>query len=257
MQAGHLRTLNPFKAIAHALRSVITYRRTAAAIGAIWAPVLIVSGILQSMVGAADSSAPRLDTAALVQVASFVVGLIAAGSMAVSWHRFILRDEVSSPARLDAPVWRYIATMVVVALGMLFVAFILNVLTRYLALAIGSLAWLFNIMATLALGVSGFRLLIRLPAIALGRQDFTFRDAWRASEGYFWPVFGTFMLYAAVLLAILLVVIGVYSLIPTPDSLVGSLVLHLVMTPVTLFQILFGASVFTSLYGFFVERRDF
>ena len=112
-------------------------------------------------------------------------------------------------------------------------------------------------LSTIAAGGAVTRASIKLPAVALVNKDFRFRDAWAASEGNFWPCVGVFLLNAAILLAILLVltiIAGVLGRISEGLSLSFQLVAVAVLQ---LFYAIFNASIFTSLYGFFVERRDF
>jgi putative flippase GtrA len=101
------------------------------------------------------------------------------------------------------------------------------------------------------------RLSIKLPAVALGRSDFTFRDAWTSSADNFWQLLGVFLLNAAIVFGTLLVLILVVNGIGEISPAAAQAVAVVVDTALKLFLTLFNASIFTSLYGFFVERRDF
>ena len=111
-----MRKLSPPKAISHALNSVLTYRREALRIGMFWIPVLIVLGLGKILVGAPDPEATELDGPMLVEIVSTAIAFVAFSSIAVSWHRFILRDEVAVPWRLDAPVLRYAGNSLLIVL---------------------------------------------------------------------------------------------------------------------------------------------
>jgi len=102
-----MRKLSPAKAVSHALNSVWSFRAVAARIALAWLPVLLLCGIAEiyfAPPGVAPGEMPEIST---VQIATFLVSLIATSSMAVSWQRFILRDEAGPGLRIDATVLRY------------------------------------------------------------------------------------------------------------------------------------------------------
>jgi len=247
-----MRKLSPVKAIAHAFNSVFTYRSIAIRIGMFWIPVLFLLGVAEVLVGEPDLQNPQVGLPVLLQVTSAVVGLLAFCSMAVSWHRFILRDEIGSPARVDGPVLRYAGNSLLIMLIVVVPAALLLVLSQ-LVPALGVLL----IAVSIAGGIIVTRLSVKLPAVALGNKAFSFRDAWKATAGNTWPILGVFLLNAAVVfgaLVLLVLVAGVFNSISPAAAQVFLLVTDAVLK---LFLTLFNASIFTSLYGFFVERRDF
>ena len=69
-------------------------------------PVLLLCGILELYVGPPDPMAEQLTSANLVQIATGILSIIAVCSMAVSWHRFILIDEVGHGLRFGGPALR-------------------------------------------------------------------------------------------------------------------------------------------------------
>jgi hypothetical protein len=186
-------------------------------------------------------------------VVAGVISIIAVCSIAVSWHRFILRDEQAAGLRMDTDVFRYAGNTVLIMLAMLVPALVF--LTIVMA-APGPGAILGLPIIVLAGGVVT-RASIKLPAVALGNRTFSFRDAWTASEGNFWPCVGVFLINAAILLGILLaltIISGILGRISTGLSLIFQIA---AVSVLQLFYAVFNASIFTSLYGFFVERRDF
>jgi hypothetical protein len=247
-----MRTLSPFKAISHAFNSVYTYRAAAVRIGMFWIPLLFLIGFVELLAGPPDVQTPSLSFPLAVQIVGGVLGLIAFCSMAVNWHRFILRDEIGSPARLDGPVLRYsgisLLIAVLVAVPMLILLFIGQMVPGVSLLLLP---------AGLIAGTVVTRLSIMLPAVALGRRDFGFRDAWKASEGSFWPILGVLLLNAAVVFGILLVMILATGAIGAVSEPAGKVFLLVSNAVLKLFLTLFNASIFTSLYGYFVERREF
>jgi len=248
-----MRKLSPLKAVSHALNSVWSFRNMALRIGMIWVPIILVAGLVEHYTGRPDPRSQEMTPQALAQVATSIISIIAVCSIAVSWHRFILRDEPAAGLRLDGDVFRYAGNTVLIMLAMLVPALLFLTL---MLLAPGAGAIIGLPIIVLAGGVVT-RASIKLPAVALGNKSFSFRDAWTASEGNFWQCVGVFLLNAAILLAILLVLTVVAGFLSNLSANV-SLAFQLVAVSVLqLFYAVFNASIFTSLYGFFVERRDF
>ncbi len=192
-----MRKLSPTKAIAHAFNSVASYRHIALRIGAFWVPVLLVLAFLQSFVAPVNPEAPELGPGVFLEIASGIIGFLAFCSMAVSWHRFILRDELGSPSRIDRDVIRYAGnSLLIMLIGAVPLGLFAGILTVFLP----PLSFLV-LPAAIAAGAVIFRLSIKLPAVALGRTDFTFKDAWAASEGNTLPLIGVFLLNAAIAFA--------------------------------------------------------
>jgi hypothetical protein len=248
-----MRKLSPLKAVLHALNSVWSFRHMALRIGMVWVPIILIAGLVEHFTGRPDPRSQEMTPQALVQVVTGIISIIAVCSIAVSWHRFILRDEPAAGLRLDGDVLRYAGNTVLIMLAMLVPAMVFLIVVM-LAPAAGAVLGLPIIVLA---GGAVTRASIKLPAVALGNKSFSFRDAWTASEGNFWPCVGVFLLNAAILLAILLVLTVVSAFLAQLSAGV-SLAFQLVAVSVLqLFYAVFNASIFTSLYGFFVERRDF
>lgn len=247
-----MRKLSPTKAVSHALNSVWSFRAVAARIALAWLPVLLLCGIAEIYFAPPEAGAGDMPAITPVQVATFVVSLIATSSMAVSWQRFILRDELGSGFRIDGSVLRYAAYS--------FLLIAAAVLPTALFLALALAAPVLSVLALPAIVLIGgvvTRLSIRFPAISLGDRGFSFADAWRVSAGNFWQCLGVFLLSWAITLGGLFVLVLLGSVIGQANATLGELVLTVGVILMQLFYALFNASVFTSLYGFFVERRDF
>ena len=247
-----MRKISPTKAISHAFTSLVTYRAAAVRIGMVWVPILFALGVVQMLVGQPDPQALELNAAAFVQIASAAVSFIAFSSMAVSWHRFILRDEMGSPLRLDAPVLRYAGNSLLImlmALVPLVTGLVLVLLLPFISILL--------LPVSLMVAVAVTRLSLKLPAVALGRTDFSFKDAWASSADNLWQLLGVFLLNAAIVFGILFMLVLVLSGIGQISPAAAKAVEVVVDAMLKLFLTLFNASIFTSLYGFFVERRDF
>ena len=247
-----MRKLNPLKAVSHALKSVFLYRRVAIRLGMFWIPLLMALGLAEQLFRKPGGNPGQFGMSEAVGLLSAVAGLIGFCAMAVAWHRFILRDEVAAPLQVGSTTWRYLGNSLLILLAM----------AVPLAVLAGLLAFLPPIVSVLILpaailtGAAAMRLSIKLPAVALGRTDFSFRDAWAASDGNFWQIVGVFALNAIIVvglaLAVIAIVQGVNLVLPAAVPYIG-LVLG---AAGQLFYTMFNASIFTSLYGFFVEKRD-
>lgn len=248
-----MRKLPPLKAVLHALNSVYSYARMGIRFGVFWIPLLFVLNLAEWSLLPPDPAAQLTGGALALQSMSAALGLVGFCSIAVSWHRFILRDEAGSPARIDNNVWRYVGNSLLIMMMIL-----APVLAFALALTVlPPIASVLLLPAVVLAGTAATRLSIKLPAVALGRTDFAFRDAWAASEGNFWQISGVFMLNAALVLTAGLVFMLAVQATGGVSNTVVPIVGLILGAVFQLFYTLFNASVFTSLYGFFVEKRDF
>lgn len=247
-----MRKLSPPKAITHALNLVWTYRAVAARIAFPWLPALIACAIAQIYAGPPDPAAQELTSATLVQLGTSLVTLIAVSAMSVSWHRFILIDEVGHGLRFGGPALRYFGNYLLLLLGM--AVPLLLVVTVMLIIPA---AVTFAVPALLLVWGGLTRLSVKLPAVALGRHDFTFRSAWAATAGNFWQCLGVLILNGAILFGGLFALIVVASSLAQIHPMLGEAFAMLASLVLQIAFAFFNASVLASLYGYFVERRDF
>ncbi|MDP8996588.1 MAG: hypothetical protein M3O03_06250, partial [Pseudomonadota bacterium] len=147
---------------------------------------------------------------------SAITGILTANvfsSIAVNWHRFILRNEVaegSQRLRLDGLVWRYFLFIIIIAIIISLVIFagvfgvtLVSAVLYYASNALGILIGMF-VGLPLVLLVFGMwaRWSVKLVAIAMGNKDYTLSDAWRATRGNTWRLTGLEFLFGCVLLLI-------------------------------------------------------
>jgi hypothetical protein len=140
--------------------------------------------VLQEM-QAAGSGEPFADPNPLLsmvtQIGDEVIMLPALASMAVAWHRLLLRDEHPGPGlylRFDRIVAGYAILAFCIGLITLAPNLILTINSNSLGLVAG-----------IALLVGSFivaRLSLALPGVALGRDDVTLGTAWRVSKRNTW-----------------------------------------------------------------------
>lgn len=146
------------------------------------------------------------------QAGHFAVGLVAFASMAVTWHRYLLRGELAhgfEVLRLDGRVWRYAWSLLVLSIPAFILGIIISVPVLLLAAALSvvtedsgfSLGFELAMLLSMALPLAIFnRLGIRLPSIALGEDRYGFGEAWRDSKGFFLPISGFSLLAALIYL---------------------------------------------------------
>jgi hypothetical protein len=142
-----------------------------------------------ALLKAARSAQPFADSSPLMgaagAIASLIIILPATASIAVAWHRLVLRNEHPSSRiylRLDSLVIGYglllaiiwVPARIIVPLGI----FTGNVAAMWLSI-VASFALLFILP----------RISLALPAAALGRNNVTFASAWKATRQNTWRMF--------------------------------------------------------------------
>jgi hypothetical protein len=266
-----MRALPVFPAFAHAVKSAWHNLPFAFRASLPWLVVLVPINVW------ADLNVPEFDpttikpeemlavqTALLRVYAAGAVSLVIYASIAVTWHLYILKDEVpgrASRLRLDKTVWRYFGNSLLVALLIALLLLPLALLLSGFAVAAGSfspaLLSLYMVVFILIAVPVAYRLSLKLPAIALGRNDFRFRDAWTATQGNM----SRLMLLGIISLAFALGVGVTTGLAEELFTRVGGDMMKGVFLVLRQFvswaMALFGITMLTSLYGFFVEKREF
>lgn len=191
--------------------------------------------------------------------------LVAFAAIAVNWHRYILLDEAPKGGdifRIDGKTWRYLGNLVLVALILFIITFI--IVGPLVAIATGlssdvviAVAIIIGLLLFLALAVFSIRLSVKLPAVALGRRDFTFSRALAATRGNNPQLFALILFQFALAVGASLFTFFLeyltYSIHPT----FGFMVSLLVQLFINWILAIFSITILTSLYGFFVEERDF
>jgi hypothetical protein len=145
---------------------------------------------------------PNPGITALTQALNLIILLPILSSIAVAWHRLLLRDEHVSGSylRLDVVVIGYAVLFFLIALlwsvpqylGQLYVAMTQRpgaVETDPGALAVTMICSILTLLAFFF----GCRLFMVLPAKAVGR-DISFGDAWAATRKNSWRLFWGYML---------------------------------------------------------------
>ena len=251
--------------IKHAVNSVRNNIAYAFRISWPWYAVIAVLSILTfTLLGALAAGG---DYSAL-QIGNFVIAaltLLALAAIAVNWHRYILLDEVPQAGniiRLDGKTWRYLGNLLLVALILGIIATVVTVPLVLLAApfyseAVIAVAAVIGLVAVLFLAIFSVRLSVKLPAIALGRQDFTFSNALAATRGNNLALFLILLFQFGLAIAASLVVLFFQHLLVGIHPTFGFITTLLIQLAVNWILTILGITILTSLYGFFVEGRDF
>lgn len=248
-----------FAAVRHTFS--LTFNNLGPALRITWAWIavlIVVIGLMALVIVAAGfegGSPPGVLFVALVFIIFFVLALVATASIAVAWHRYILLDEGGGTGfnlRLDGTVWRYVGN----ALGITVSAMLAFAIPAALLLMISEYMFVAIIPGIILLAPFMYRLFIKLPAIALERRDFGFHDAYDASAGNYWQFVGLAVAYTLLSIGLNLL-IGLVSFVGLLFGPLGVVVQVIGTAAAQWIGIIFGISLLTTLYGFFVEGRSF
>lgn len=193
---------------------------------------------------------------------AIIEGFLGFASIAVSWHRYVLLDEVPrglAKLRVDGTVWRYFGNMFLIALCiiplMIPVSFgVMPLMSVNPLLAMAG----FFVFAMLVMLPIIYRLSIKLPAVALGRTDFKLGNAWDVSRGNWGPIVGIAVVFSLISWAIDLLLTGFSSaFLSFVDPAIGFSIAVALNLFVNWIVTVMGITMLTSLYGYFEEKRDF
>jgi hypothetical protein len=147
----------------------------------------------------------------IIQIVAYIVEPVALAACAVNVHRFLLLAEHPAPLRVAGTEWRYVRRgvwvslpifLLIVAVAVVIVVFpspiISDMLGRWTSAAAEpwwsyahALAWL---GAEVAAGIVVLPLFMSLPAVAIGRADFSLSDGIGVIRGNSLRLFAAFMI---------------------------------------------------------------
>jgi hypothetical protein len=269
-----MRTLPVLDAFGHAVRSTISNIRFAFYVSWPWVVIMLPVNIGSNLylLSHHEPTSPALEAdVAVVSFAATLLGLLSFASIAVNWHRYVLRDEVPSGfqrLRFDNLVWRYFGNLILIGLAAIGISLPINIT---LAIAVGIaesmaghvdpilvvvlvLAFIANLVFAF---VSSYRFGVKLPGVALGRTDYGIGDAWRDTAGNFWKFLGLVTLFVLCVGFASLVLFGLDLILSAGGGALGTALGISIQVVVSWIVQILGVTLLTSLYGFFVENRDF
>lgn len=261
-----MRTLPVLAAFNHVLRSTINNLGVAWHLSWPWMIVIMPLNILAGIYGfsfAPDAVAPSGEVMALTMLIALVT-MFAFASIAVSWHRYILLDEMPqglARLRADNTVWRYFGNTILIVL-ILFAALLPPMMVAGLIFSLmgnaGVILALPIYVAAFVLGISFFyRMSVKLPAVALERRDFGLKEALAATGGNTARLLGLAALFFIAVMGMALM-LGMIAWLMEKTGVDFALFLSLAIQIVFNWIItIMGVTLLTSLYGFFAEQRNF
>jgi hypothetical protein len=265
-----VRQISPLAAFRHVIQSTIHNMPFAFHVSWPWLILMAPLNILLNIYGLAnlpETGTPDEATQIKIGLLSLGIGLFtlfASASIAVNWHRYILLDEVPqgwARLRTDNTVWRYFGNTLLIALRVAFTAIPAYLLGGLLAWALGKVGVIllvFIIVAVLVWTVvTSYRLSIKLPAIALQRTDFTMANALEVSQGNFWQILGLAILFLVAAIGIFVLIMLLSLVQQKTGSEVFMALVFGVQVVANWIVTIMGVTLFTSLYGYFVEKREF
>jgi hypothetical protein len=266
-----MRKLPVLAAVTHALKS--TWHNLPFAFQASWPWLLLLIPFnLYFDIGLVEFDPTTTDPVQQVQMAKAAISFYATAfvsmviyaSIGVTWHRYILQDEKpqgSAKLRLDGIIWRYVGNSLLVALFVVFSILPLAIIFSVLAVATGApLPTLLPIYIALAILIAlpiTYRFSIKLPAIAIGNKNFKFGDAWNATRGNMPQLMLLGIAVFVILTVAGLLVGGVEHGLQSLRGDALNLAFAILRQLMGWLAAIFTITMLTSLYGFFVEKREF
>jgi hypothetical protein len=201
------------------------------------------------------SSPPEL-TLNGMNVIIFFSSLLATASVAVSWHQFILRDAPLSaikPFRLDKNVRLYFLRIILID-GICFIPLVALIAAFQLT---PLFTWPIILALLIQLTVFAYRISLSLPAFAIDNTLIGLKESFEITRGNNLRILGLLAVVYLILVVVLIVfeiAVNIFQFINPTLGLMSVVVLSI---PVVFFNMLLSASLLTSLYGFFIEKREF
>ena len=265
------RPLPPMSALEDAISRTFRHMFFALRLVLAWALVLLPAGALALLPlrGLDLSNLGALPPRAIAVLGVLgVLLLLALLSMGVNWQRRLLLGE--SPRglawwRLDRHVWRSLFSHVAVLLALAVIAGLAVAMKTYgepwLTVKIGAAAKPITIAVLVLLGVfglmTGYRMAVKLPGVAIGRRDYKFAHAWGDTRrntlrllGFtFWYLFAL-----AIAAAICAAAYFAQKASPTPWAQAAAAI---VVALAIWFALWLSLTVFASMYSYWGEKKDF
>jgi hypothetical protein len=271
-----MRKLPPLAAMSHSLASINNHRAVAFRISWPWFALILVLAVIlkyyfpQVQSPLSDNEPPKVFGQSQSSGADGLISLVslfAFSSIAVNWHRYILINEYPAEnggIRWDNIVFRYVLKSFLIALLLIIAGLIIFFSVGILVAALKYDDHTSANLLTALMGLAGItlfialnRLSVSLPGVALGRTDFGIKDALIATQGNVFNISGFLILYIIIVLltATAVAILSVY--IFEPLGTVGIVFSTTIDVASQWLITMLGIAVLTTLYGYFVEDREF
>ncbi|MDE2444653.1 MAG: hypothetical protein KGO94_00645 [Alphaproteobacteria bacterium] len=184
------------------------------------------------------------------------ISLIAQASVAVSWNQFVFQDKpmnLAAAFRVDKPVWLYLGRVIFIALlcTVPLVAIIISgaVLPRIFFPVIGGLF--------VQLIVFAHRMMISLPGLAIGDTQTTVKHTMELTRGNNLRILGLVAMVYAMILVVFMLFLSLVGTLNAASPNLGLVASFILGIPVLFLHLMLTTNMLTSLYGYFVQGRDF
>ena len=271
-----MRKLPVSAAVEQSFHSIFAYSIEAAKISAPWLAAGFLLLVIQGLFGPTQDFDPRTISSAMSSDQMFGAAiwlfniffyLFALSSIAVNWHRYALRDEMPSKfswLRFDGLAWKYFGnllatfTLVIVSAMILMFGFFMTAANDNSGLLESDFIMLIvanagGVMVVFLLSI----LSTKLPAIALNAPKVTFVNTFKIVKGNY----GRIAQFTAAIWIVLALIRWVFGLIDkfilVHAGITGSVLSIMMHLADWWFATMVGIATVTTLYGFFVEKRDY
>lgn len=250
------RDLPVLKATSHIFSGVKAHWRPMLNLALPWIALITLLNIIAVRVYPSPPSSTPQFNLNWIDVVIFFLNLLATASVAVSWHQFILRDaplNAVKPFRMDKNVRLYFVRIILID-GICFIPFVA------LAVALGIIPpvfWPIVLALLIQLAVFAYRISLSLPAIAIGNLAIGLKQSIEITRGNNLRILGLLALVYLILVVVLLAFAVAVNILQLISPTLGFISVFIFGIPVVFFNMLLAASLLTSLYGFFIEKREF
>ena len=250
------RTMPISKAMSHILSGIKAHWRPMLNLAVPWLALIALINIIGLQLFPHPKSSPLQLELRWIDVVIIILNLIATSSVAVSWHQFILRDvplNTVKPFRVDKTVQTYFARVVLIDVVCFVPLLILVGMAEFLPAAFAPVI----LALVIQVGVAAYRISLGLPAIAINGTPISMKQSFEKTAGNNWRILGLLVIVHLILAAVLLGYIFAVNFFQLLNPVMGLISVFILGIPATFFNMLLLVSLLTSLYGFFIERRDF
>jgi hypothetical protein len=259
---------SPFSAFRHALHSL--YYNRVAAFRMSWPWMLILAPFtyfdtrffkpLLLKLEPGTTSPEIAEAFVRYELPYLLVSGLSFASIAVNWHRYILRDELAQGLqrlRLDAPVWRYLFNLALVVVILVLVMLLPTVVVSLASSLFPPLTHVGMFLIVVLAVVVSFRLSVKFPAIAVENHSYSFAKAYQQTKGMTLPIatYGALTVLTSFFVA--LIVSLPQWLAAGAEAETSFWLSFILQFCASWVMLIFGITVLTSLYGYFEEGRDY